>query len=56
MTASDGYKVVDELTRIGIEASIIGKCTDSNDKVLYNDEIKRFIEPAKQDEIYKVAG
>lgn len=56
MTAGDGYKVVEELNRIGIEASIIGKCTDSNDKVLYNDDIKRFIEPAKQDEIYKVVG
>lgn len=54
ITAPDGNGLVMELNKIGIEACIIGKCTDSNDKVIINDEIRRFIEPAKQDEIYKI--
>lgn len=54
MTTPDGNGLIMELNKIGIEAKVIGKCTDSNDKVLINDEIRRFIEPAKQDEIYKI--
>lgn len=55
MTAADGNRLVMELNKAGIEATIIGKCTASNDKILINDEIRRFIEPAKQDEIYRLA-
>lgn len=54
ITAPDGNGLVMELNKIGIDAVIIGKCTDSNDKVIINDEIRRFIEPAKQDEIYRI--
>jgi len=54
ITAPDGNRLVMELNKAGIEAAIIGKCTDSNDRVLINEEIRRFIEPAKQDEIYSI--
>ncbi|MBR5356985.1 MAG: hydrogenase maturation factor, partial [Lachnospiraceae bacterium] len=54
MASKDGNKLKIELERIGIEATIIGKCTDNNDRVLINGENKRFLEPPKTDELYKV--
>lgn len=54
ITAKDGNRTIMDLEAIGVEAVIIGKCTDSNDRVLINDDIRRFLEPAKQDAIYKV--
>ena len=54
MTAEDGNRLVMDLAEKGIEAAIIGKCTDNNDRVLLNGEMKRFLEPSKTDELYKV--
>lgn len=54
MATEDGNKLVMELEKAGIGAEIIGKCTSSNDRVLINGEIRRFLEPAKTDELYKV--
>jgi len=54
LTSEDGNRLVLELKEAGIEASVIGKITDSNDRVMINGENKRFLEPPKTDEIYKV--
>ena len=54
MAAEDGNGLVAELKRNGINATIIGKTTASNDRVLWNGEEKRFLEPPKLDELYKV--
>lgn len=54
MTAQDGEKLVLELTRAGIPAVIVGKTTDSNDRVLYNGEEKRFLDMPKTDQIYHI--
>lgn len=56
MAAADGNLLVHELEKAGIPASVIGKATDGNDRVLYNEEEKRFLEPSKPDELYKVVG
>lgn len=50
----DGNKLVLELKKAGIESAVIGKCTSGNDRVLINGENRRFLEPAKDDEINKV--
>lgn len=52
-TSRDGNKLVLDLKEAGIEASVIGKCTDNNDRVLINGENKRFLEPSRNDEIFK---
>lgn len=52
-TSHDGNRLVLELAKEGIEATVIGKVTDNNDRVLINGENKRFLEPPKTDEIYK---
>lgn len=50
----DGTALVEELVQAGYLAEVIGKTTDSNDRVLFNGEETRFLEPAKPDEILKV--
>ena len=54
MAAADGNLLVNELKKAGIPATIIGKATAGNDRVLLNEEERRFLEPPKTDELYKV--
>lgn len=54
MAAEDGNKLVLDLKKAGIEAVVIGKATADNDRVLLNGEERRFLEPPKTDELYKV--
>lgn len=53
MATEDGNGLVMELEKAGIPAVVIGKATDSNDRVLLNEEECRFLEPPKTDELYK---
>ena len=53
MAAADGNMLVRELTKAGIPAAIIGKATEGNDRVLLNEDERRFLEPPKTDELYK---
>lgn len=50
----EGDNLVEKLTQNGHLANVIGKTTNSNDRVLLNGEETRFLEPAKPDEILKV--
>lgn len=54
MAAPNGHDLVRELKKAGIEAAVIGKATEGNDRVLINEEERRFLEPPKTDELYKV--
>ena len=54
MAAEDGNRLVLDLKKAGIEAAVIGKATANNDRVLLNGEERRFLEPPKTDELYKV--
>lgn len=54
MAANDGNQLVLDLKKAGIPACVIGKATDGNDRVLLNGEERRFLEPPKTDELYKV--
>ena len=53
--SSKGH-LVRELEKAGIKATIIGKATAGNDRVLLNEDERRFLEPPKTDELYKVIG
>lgn len=53
MAAYHGHDLVKKLHQAGIEAVVIGKATDSNDRILCNGEEHRFLEPPKTDELYK---
>lgn len=54
MAAEDGEKLVDRLARTGIPASVVGKAVAGNDRVILRDGERRFLEPPKTDELYKV--
>ena len=54
MAAADGNALTAALKTAGINAAVIGKFTDSNDRVLINKDEKRFIDISKSDEIYKL--
>lgn len=54
MTADNGYDLVRRLGEGHIAATVIGKTTDGNDRVIRNEEERRFLELPKPDELYKV--
>lgn len=54
MAAADGNTIVRELEKSGIHAVVTGKATEGNDRVLYAAEERRFLEPPKADELYKI--
>ena len=53
MTAWDGIGLVSALEKKGIPAVIVGKTTAGNDRILFNEEERRFLEPPKTDQMYK---
>lgn len=53
MAAEDGNQLVHELEKAGIPAAVIGKAMAGNDRVLRNEEERRFLEPPKPDELYR---
>lgn len=54
MAAGDGNMLVRELKKQKIAAAVVGKAAKGNDRVLINEEERRFLEPPKTDELYKV--
>lgn len=56
IVADHGSALVDALLTAGIEAAIIGHITDNQDKVvIYGEEAdRRFLEPPRRDEIYRI--
>ena len=54
IATEDGNGMVLELEKVGIPATVIGKATDSNDRVLLNEEERRFLETTQTDELYQL--
>lgn len=53
MAADNGHDLVRELEKANIHGVVVGKVTDSNDRVVVNGDETRFLEPPKTDELYK---
>lgn len=53
VATDDGFSLVRKLEAEGIPASVIGKITDSNDKVILRDDETRYIDLPGMDEIFK---
>jgi hydrogenase maturation factor len=50
-----GHDLVEYLKKMDIHSAVVGKFTDSNDKVIVYDEGEtRYLEPPKTDELYKI--
>ncbi|MBD5489624.1 MAG: hydrogenase maturation factor [Lachnospiraceae bacterium] len=54
MTAKDGTALVSALAGEGIPAVVVGRTTDGNDRVIFNEEEKRYLDKPKEDQIYMV--
>lgn len=54
MAVNNGSNLVWELNKLGIEASVIGRITDGNDRIILNQEEKRYLDLPQTDEIYKI--
>lgn len=54
MVMQDGNGLVGELQRSQIPAVIIGRTTAGNDRILFNEEERRFLDMPKMDQIYAV--
>lgn len=54
MTADSADHLVQALETVHIPAAVIGKITDGNDRVVINEDEKRFLERPKSDEIKKI--
>ena len=54
IATDNGGQLVSKLTEKGIPATVIGKTTDGNDRILQNGDEIRYLEPAREDEIYKI--
>lgn len=54
MITDQANHLVEKLKAEGIAAAVIGRITEGNDRVIINEEEKRFLEPPKSDELYKV--
>ena len=54
IAVEDGNGLVMELEKAEIPAVIIGKATDNNDRLLINEDERRFLETAQTDELYRI--
>lgn len=54
IATTDGNGMVLELEKAGISATVIGKATDGNDRVLLNEDERRFLETTQTDELYNL--
>lgn len=50
----NGNKYIDELKGLGIEATLIGKVSKGNDRLICNEEEEQYLEPPKGDACYLV--
>ena len=54
MITDQANYLVERLKAAGIAAAVIGRITQGNDRIIINEEERRFLEPPKSDELYKV--
>lgn len=54
IAAADGNRLVKELEAAGIHAVSVGKAEKGKNRILFKDGERRFLEPPKTDELYRV--
>lgn len=53
ISTDKGNALVEALAKEGISSAIIGKVIEGNDRIITNEDERRFLEPPKADELYK---
>lgn len=54
MVTDKANELVNELIKNGIPSSVIGRIKEGKDRIIINEDEKRYLEPPKSDELYKV--
>lgn len=54
MVTDRANALVEELRKNGIPATVIGSIVEGNDRIVINEEERRYLTPPKSDELYKV--
>lgn len=54
IVSEKGADLVRTMEQAGIPAVIVGKTTAGNDRVILNEEERRFLEPMRQDQLYRI--
>lgn len=54
IACKNGHDLVREMNKAGIKACVIGKVIAGNDRVVFNKDERRFLEPPAVDELYKI--
>ena len=54
MVTESGQILEDALKREGIPAAVIGRTTDGNGRLIYNEDEKRYLDRPKMDQMYSV--
>lgn len=54
IAADNGEKLVRALKEAGIHAAVVGKATESNDRILRNGDEIRYMDKPQSDELYKI--
>lgn len=53
ISTDKGNALVEALKNEGISSAVIGKVIEGNDRIIINEEERRYLEPPKADELYK---
>jgi len=53
MTSYNGCDIINNMSEMGISATVIGKVTEGNNRIIHNIEEDRFLSLPEQDEVYK---
>lgn len=53
MVTDEGDALVEALQEVGIPAVVVGRITDSNDRIIMNEDEKRYLDKPKMDEIHR---
>ena len=56
VVTDNGEELCEKLSEQGIKASLVGRITDNNDKIIRNGEEIRYIDRPAPDEIFKIFG
>ena len=54
VAVEDGFGLVSVLEREGIHAAVIGRTNDGNDRIIYNQGKKRYLDRPQKEELEKV--
>ena len=54
IVTEEANHLVDELEKQGIKATVIGRITEGHERIVFNEDERRYLQPTRFDEVYKV--